>query len=364
MTTCRRLWLHCLVGVVAFGPGLACGRRSETHPSPSPTASARPLRLQLNWFHDPTFAGEYRAAQELRGQLNLLEGGTNISPIQNVKSGLADLAVVGIDIALQAIETDVAKQRSTELRILFAEFQRNPVGWVLHPQVAEKLRAPNLAALSGRQRNDWLFARFRDGSIRPGDKRGTETTAVWERWRQTRQLSGVKVVPVGFDPAVLLSAPSLAYPVYMNEEPFKLAERIGRPVLIFDPADDGVVLYGNVIVSSASRLRSRGADIDRVLHALRSAWSWVRQNPEATVPVVKPFYGEVSDKVLLAQIRRTCEFVFFSTDDIGAIDSSQGGRLEQTMRALQAAGTVGDKLDMASLQAVLVREQALQSAVE
>lgn len=43
--------------------GLAgCTKEQSGNDGKAPTS---PIRLQLNWFHDPTFAGEYRAADQL-----------------------------------------------------------------------------------------------------------------------------------------------------------------------------------------------------------------------------------------------------------------------------------------------------------
>jgi len=308
----------------------------------------------LNWFHDPTFAGEYRAAQDIGDGLTILEGGVNISPLQRLRAGLADVVVVGIDIALQGMETDLSSGSPTDLRILYADFQRNPVGWIVHPDVAAHLGLADPMNGPGRQRNDWLFRQLSVGAIHMGDKRGTETTAVWASWRQARRLQGVKVTPVGFDPTIVLDAPRLAYPVYMNEEPFKLSEKIGRPVVVFDPADDGVVLYGNVIVTTGPILRSKGPQITQFLSTLSSAWHWVKQNPGSAAALVKRFYPDVSDSVINLQVRRTADFVFFGTETPGVIAGEPGGRLEQTILALQSAGSLGKLVTLAAIRDAIV----------
>jgi hypothetical protein len=162
-------------------------------------------------------------------------------------------------------------------------------------------------------------------------------------------LKGITVVPVGFDPAVVLSAPRLAYPVYMNEEPFKLTERIGRAVVVFDPADDGVALYGNVLVTTADTLQKKRDVIAKFLASLSSSWQWVRTNPESAVNTVKPYYKNVSDAVLLSQIRRTTDFVFFGGGQPGVIDLGSGGRLDTTIQALHAAGSIGNAIHLSTV---------------
>lgn len=139
---------------------------------------------------------------------------------------------------------------------------------------------------------------------------------------------------------VVLDAPRLAYPVYMNEEPFKLAERTGEAVAIFDPADDGVVLLGNVVITTDVVLEKRRADLVRFHNALEEAWTWVKQNPDSAASLVKLHYRDVSDAVLRSQIIRTTEFVFYGVDRPGAVDSANGGRLDRTIDALRGAGSL------------------------
>jgi len=320
-----------------------------------PDPDRGPLRVQLNWFHDPTFAGEYRAADALSSRVTVLEGGVNVPPVQRLKSGLADVAIVGIDIALKAIEADISAKGTTPIRIVFVDLQRNPVGWIVHPRVVQKLGLNDPAALSGRERNDWLFEKFTDGSLRVGDKRGTETTAVWARWRQLRKLKGVEVTPVSFDPTVILSAPDLAYPVYLNEEPYKLAVQIGEPVVEFDPADDGVALMGNVLITTDEVLSQRKAELLEFLAALQEAWAWVRENPGGATSIVKRYYTDVPDEVVRAQIARTTEFVFFGVEQAGPLDVSDGGRLGETIDALKDADALSSNaLDLQSVRELVV----------
>ena len=81
----RFMWnaslLLCLVG-------LSCNGRPGGQP-------VRPVVLQLNWLHDPTFAGEYAAALGSGSPLTLKEGGPNVFPLAEVVGGRVDAAVVG-----------------------------------------------------------------------------------------------------------------------------------------------------------------------------------------------------------------------------------------------------------------------------
>lgn len=264
------MWLAVLLGF-SFGLGLAWDAAAEM-----------PVRFQLNWFHDPTFAAVYRLQSDEPGLLRVLEGGPAVFPLGKLRTGEAQVAIVGLDVLLRAVSDDLANDRSTPFRILGIDFQRSPVVYVLHPAVAASLGLTESSwqTLSPTERNDWLFHQVANNRIRIGDKVDTETTAVWEAWRSIRGLSSsVRVVAVGFDPQIVLEKPPLAYPVYLNEEPFKLEQQIGHPPLVFDPAADGVHICGNALVTSVAALSASSGRITELRRHYYSAWKLVRSRP-------------------------------------------------------------------------------------
>jgi hypothetical protein len=329
---------------VAFFVAIGCKRPQQDNRT----------QIQLNWLHDPTFTGEYALAAQQGAEVSVREGGPNISPISEVMSDRSAFAVVGADIFLQMLDKNIQEGKDADLSCFFVDFQRNPVGWILHPDAARKAGLTDATAADPKASNDWLFQHISDGTIKPGDKRGTETTSVWIQWRKIRKLgNNITVVPVGFDSGVVLSAPMLAYPVYLNEEPYKLAARSGQPMRIFDPAADGVELYGNVLVVKSSFATSHPEVIRSVQRGLREAWRWARlHQPEATARVAKVYSGVAQD-VLEQEVRRTIEFVFFGGQDAGTSDTQQWGK---TLNALRDAGLVSDKLTIDVVRAHLIAE--------
>lgn len=300
------------------------------------------IRLQLNWVHDPTFTGEYLAARSW-DVLDIREGGPNMSPVSAVRSGQADVAIVGADIFLKSLGEAVDRGVKPSLICIFTDFQRNPVGWVLHPDVVGELLGSGVEAHD--VDNDWLFEEIASGRIEVGDKRGTETTAVWLRWKQLRGLDrAVEVVPVGFDASVVLGAPKMAFPVYLNEEPYKLGERIGEEVVTFDPADDGVALYGNVIITTDTFLNQHRTLVRKLQRRLQRGWNTARDSLGVATDVVRQVYSNVSRRVLEAQINKTLSFVYYETDTAGVMDMDGDGRWVETLESLQRAGVVSKQL--------------------
>lgn len=310
----------------------------------------RPVVLQLNWLHDPTFAGHYMWQDTANGQVVIREGGPNVAPLAEVLSKRADVAVVGADIFLQKIAESLARGQDGELMVISVDFQRNPVGWVMHPDAAKAEGLSNAEGMTAQQRNRWLFEKAKLGSVSIGDKRGTETTAVWMRWTKVYGADGVEVVPVGFDASIVLSAPKMAYPVYLNEEPFKLAARIGKPVVSFDPAADNVNLYGNVIVCRREMFEEDSDRVRSIAKAIAEGWATAKADPTRAVRKVMTVYTGVEEAVVRRQIEKTLEFVFDGVSQAGSMDLESGGTWEQTVRTLQEAGVLKAEVPLEQLK--------------
>jgi len=322
---------------------VACSRQETRQPMS--------FVVQLNWLHDPTFAGEYILVGRRDMAVQVREGGPNIFPVSEVLSGRATAAVVGSDIFLQALDKDLKEKKTSQLVCFFVDFQRNPVGWVLHPDAAARAGLPEAYKGDQKKLNEWLFRQLTSGTLKLGDKRGTETTSVWLQWKKVRSVPDqVKVVPVGFDASLVLSAPMLAYPVYLNEEPFKLSEKIGRSVIVFDPAADGIHSYGNVLVTTEPYARANLGQLKELQAALRDSWLRAKADPASATKVVMSAYRGVGEPVVRQQVEKTLEFVFYGGQLPGAMNVSPSGEWDQTLRAVQQSGTVSDSLNLEQLK--------------
>jgi len=313
------------------------------------------MTLQLNWYHDPSFAGEYAAAASGTPRISVTEGGPNVSPINEVVSGRATAAVVGADIFLEAL--DKAGPQGLGAQCIFVDFQRNPVGWVVHPKVAERAGLNASVLAQPKALNAWLFTKFLDKTISAGDKRGTETTSVWLQWAKRHNAEQVRVLPVGFDSAIVLTAPTLAYPVYLNEEPFQLSEKIGKPVVVFDPAVDGVELYGNIVIVASSFAAAHPEEVRQLQTRLRNGWISVRADPESNTKRVSTYYKGGNEAVIRSQLNRTTEFVFYSADKPGTMDITDNGKWKQTLVALQEAGLISRNLTLDRIRKEMIMPQ-------
>jgi hypothetical protein len=330
---------------------ISCKRSSPLSSKPGPE-----LVVQLNWYHDPTFVGEYLLQKEGTQVAIIREGGPNIQPISEILGRRAHIAVLGADIFLQAIDEELKRGQEPQIVCIFIDLQRNPVGWVLHPDGAKSAGFDyNDFIKNPKRQNVKLFDLLKKGELKVGDKRGTETTSIWIQWAKVHDPdSQITVLPVGFDSAVVLSAPKLLYPVYLNEEPFKLGAKIGRPVFVFDPAIDGVSMYGNVIICAKEFAEQNPMIVSQIQTDLRRCWEKVRNDPNSMVGIVAQVYTGVSKDVIRKQIEKTVEFVYYNSSDAGEMDLKPNGKWDKTLKALQAANLVSENLILDKLNKYVI----------
>jgi hypothetical protein len=322
-------------------------------------AQERPLRFQLNWFHDPSFAAAYKLQASSSGMVQLMEGGPAVFPLTKLRTGEAQIALVGVDVFLRAVGEDLESGRDNPFRLLGVDFQRNPVGYLLHPEVGEAMGLPQAQfdKMSERERNDWVFQRIQDGQIKVGDKTGTETTAVWLAWKSLRAPNAnVPLVSVGFDPQILLQKPRMIYPVYLNEEPYKLRDKIGREFFIFDPAADGLTVYGNVLVTSSAALERARTQIVKAKKAYFDAWDAIKQNRPEGLQLVRQNYRNVPESTVDAQLKKTLEFVFYNNASPGDIEQAPGGRLDISVRVFRDAKAISSQVALDKVLPLIARE--------
>lgn len=302
------------------------------------------VTLQLNWLHDPTFAAHYfiAASQQEGRQVSIIEGGANISPLTQVLNGRADVAIVGADIFLRYLDSQLGRNGDSDLVCIFVEFQRNPVGWILY--LTDWRDISILPRGDEKQLNKWIVNQIRHGRIVVGDKRGTETTAVWMKWAKIHGLDRISVQPVGFDPMIAINSRNLLFPVYLNEEPYKLKEKLrGKPgeLIVIDPYIDGVKMYGNVVVARRETLESNPELVVWYVKKLRESWKAIKSDPKAferAVDEVAKYYRDVERSTLKAQVETTMSFVFAGGIEEPGTMSEEGWR--NTLEGLKEAGII------------------------
>jgi len=208
------------------------------------------LRLQLNWVAEPEFGGFFAAEQ--RGlfakegiDVELIQGGAGIPAAQLVASGKVDFAVVAANQMLELNE------KGGDLVALFASFQGNPMGVMVHEsspwQSLEELwmSEATISFEEGLADFAWLSKRY------PGGKR--------------------KIVPYSSNLALFAADPALASQCFFTSEPVSL-ELQGTKTRVFMIGESGYDPY-NVIVCARRDFVEGNADACRALsRALAAGW--------------------------------------------------------------------------------------------
>ncbi|MEP6715894.1 MAG: ABC transporter substrate-binding protein [Terriglobia bacterium] len=218
--------------------------------------TAKKIRLALNWKPDPEFGGFYAADYAKHGlDVELLPGGAGTPTVQMIGAGSAEFGIVSADEIL------LARDQGNDVVALFAAFQNNPQGIMVHASrklesIGDVLKSGTLAIQSGLP-----YARL---------------------LRKQFGFDHVKVVPSpGGDLTAFLNDENFAQQCFVTAEPL-LARRRGVDVKVFPVSDIGYNPYTTVLATSGDLLR-RNPDMARnMVTAVREGWRSYLDNPAPT----------------------------------------------------------------------------------
>ena len=218
--------------------------------------STSKIRLALNWKPDPQFGGFYAADYAKHGlDVEILPGGAGTPTVQMIGAGSAEFGIVSADEIL------LARAKGNNVVALFAVFQTNPQGIMVHASrklksIEDVLKGGTLAIQSGLPYARLLQRKF-----------GFEQ---------------VKIVPSpGGDLTAFLNDENFAQQCFVTGEPLQ-ARRRGVDVNVFPVADVGYNPYTTVLATSSDLLQ-RSPDMARnMVAAVREGWRTYLDNPQPT----------------------------------------------------------------------------------
>ena len=205
--------------------------------------SSRKIRLALNWKPEPDFGGFYAAPYQKYGlDVEILPGGAGTPTIQMVGAGSAEFGIVAAD------ELVVARSRGNDVVAVFAVFQNNPLGIMVH--ASRKLTS--------------LADVFTDGTV--AMQRGLSYARLLEK---KYGFDKVKIVPSpNGDVSAFLHDKNFAQQGYITSEPL-IAKRLGGDVQVFPISDIGFNPYTDVMATSGELLRSKPEMVKSMVAAVR-----------------------------------------------------------------------------------------------
>ena len=287
--------------VVAMAAGLAaCGGSA----APQGEASARPVSLQLNWFHEAEFVGYYVA--DAKGfyrdkglNVQIREGGPGAPAIDAVRTGAADFAISSFD------ELKEATVQKEPLVAVMAGFQIPPLV---------------------------IFSLADSGIKKPGDLAGKRVGVTTDYWRdvldQTLAAANVRrsaVTIVDVQPedlAQLYDGRVDAWLGYAQDEPIK-AEMAGHAVTTIFPADYGVGGYEGLVLVRKPEARESPGLIRSFVQASQQGWRYAVEHPDEAAAILLKWAPDPDPDFQKAAVRAVGPLVDAPQAPIGWIEAQR-----------------------------------------
>lgn len=221
-------------------------------------AQATKLQFALNWKAEPEFGGFYTAKlsgifQKRNLNVEIIEGGAGTPVVQMVANSKVRFGIAAAD------EVVISQARGTDVVALFAVYQINPQGIMVHPErgfksIADVFKSPGtLAIQSGSPHALFLQSQF------PGYK--------------------VTFVPYAGGIATFLTDPNFSQQCFVTSEPL-IARRKGKPAQSFLIADAGFKPYGTVVIARRQYVAKNQKQTRDLIDAVREGWIAYLRAPE------------------------------------------------------------------------------------
>ena len=239
------------LGMLALLATVACGGEDA-----ATRAAAGKVAIALNWKPEPEFGGLYEAqridAFTKRGLELEITGGPGAPVVQMVEAGKVEFGIAAAD------EVMVARDRGTEIVAVFATYQTNPQGIMVHA-------SRGLGSLAD------LFAAGGTLAVEPG-------VAYVKYFQKRFDLAKMKIVPYGFSIAPFLNDKDMAQQVFVTAEPIA-ARRQGADPQVFLIAESGFNPYAAVVITTGARARGEAKRVADFVAALREGWRGYLDDP-------------------------------------------------------------------------------------
>jgi NitT/TauT family transport system substrate-binding protein len=169
-----------------------------------------------------------------------------------VEAGQVELGIAAAD------EVAIARDRGSDVVAVYATYQTNPQGIMVHAARG----AGSLAE---------LFAQSGTLAVEPG--------LPYVKWFQKHyDLARWKIVPYGYSVAPFLSDPQMAQQVFVTAEPIA-ARRQGADPKVFLIAESGFDPYAAVVIAKGAYLKEHRDRVGGAVAALRAGWRAYLDDP-------------------------------------------------------------------------------------
>lgn len=263
-----------MIGVCAL-PGWAIADPAASDEG----AGLRKVRVQLKWLHQFQFAGFYAAIDQgyfrrAGLEVELLEGGPEIDPVQSVTSGRAEFGVGNSSLLLDF-------NQGHPVVAVAAIFQHSP--FVIMA------------------RNDPALRSIKDleGKTVMTETHSAELTAYMKK--AGVDLSKVRLVPHDGTVTSLMRSGKesvSAITAYISTEPFE-ATRLGLDYKLFNPRDLKIDFYGDTLFTHAQFAQSHPETVAAMREALIQGWHYAQTHQAEVVDLILRSYRPRMDRPTL-----------------------------------------------------------------
>ena len=275
-----RRWPRLIAAVMAVGLLVAaCGDGDETSAGAGDCETVDEVKLQLQWFAQAQFAGYYAAVDQGYYEarcldVEIVQGGVDIVPQQQLGSGAVDYAISWVPKAL------VSRQEGIDIVNVAQVFQRSGT---LQVSFADSgIDSPE--DLAGKKVGNWGFGNEFEllaGSRQAGLEPGVDYELVQQNFDMLALISGE-----------IDAAQAMTYNEYaqvletVNDETGELYS--ADDLTVIDWNDVGTAMLQDAIWADGAKLGDEAYDdqTTRFIAASIEGWIWCRDNHDACVDVV------------------------------------------------------------------------------
>jgi ABC-type nitrate/sulfonate/bicarbonate transport system substrate-binding protein len=321
------------VTIAAAGLVLAlAGCSGSTPAADGDSESLGDLALQLSWIKNEEFAGEFFAQEN--GYFE--EAGLGeVSMAAGPSTGSAELLSGTADVALSdavSIGTVVANEEAP-LKIIGATFQKNPFTILSLADGGNILTPEDLV----------------------GKKIGVQAsnTSLFEALLAVNDVdpSSLTIVPVQYDPSVLINGDVDGFVAYLTNEPITVAEQ-GYEVANLPFADNGLPFVAETVTVTDQTIAEDREKLKAFLVAEIKGWSDALADPDGAAELALELNGPEAvpsiEKAKAGSAAQNLLIVSEETEENGLFTISEDLQ-EQTVKTLAAAGITVEASDLFDL---------------
>ncbi|MGO4247640.1 ABC transporter substrate-binding protein [Paenarthrobacter sp. RAF54_2] len=295
-------------------------------PADSASEAKEPIKFQTSWLPSVQFSGSYIAdSKGYYGEegldVTLLPGGPDVDPQAAIASGQVDIALSNADFVART------NAQGADLVIVAAGFQKDPFALLSKPEAPIKTPQDMIGKSIGVP---------------------TADAALFDTFLSLNKIdpSKLKVVPVGFDVAPLVSGEVDGLVSFYTEQPTAYKSATGKDGSVMMLGDFGMDVYAQVYVVQRKSLKDdKSRDrIERFLRAELKGWKdYVKDIPMAVDLTVNKYAKDGGLSAEQQRAQATLQLDLLNSPDTaanGLLWLSKDG-IEQNLATIKALGIEG-----------------------